>query len=211
MSASFAQSIDSTGVQTKTYSKLYLLAVVALFAVIYLGSAYSPALQDDADSTHAEAAREMLVRGDYVTLHVNGIRYLEKAPLMYWAVAVSYRVFGVNEFATRFPTVLAMLLLTLLAMRWGERACGRKAGICRPVRLHGSGLLLVYARPYSRGDTGPFHCGIHVLVPYGAGRPGTLMAVVCRLRLSCAGGANQGVAGARSGRLAFAGLCRAQR
>jgi 4-amino-4-deoxy-L-arabinose transferase-like glycosyltransferase len=104
-------------------------AVILLFAIVYLGAAFTPALQDDADSTHAEAAREMLVSGDYVTLHVNGVRYLEKAPLMYWMVAASYRVFGVNEFAVRFPTVLAMFLLVLLAMRWGRRAFGDRAGI----------------------------------------------------------------------------------
>ena len=105
------------------------VAVGALVLVIYLGSAFSPALQDDADSTHAEAAREMLLSGDYVTLHVNGVRYLEKAPLMYWLVAMSYRVFGVNEFATRLPTVLAMFLLVLLAMRWARRAHGLRAGV----------------------------------------------------------------------------------
>ena len=105
------------------------LAVVGLFLIVYLGSAFSPALQDDADSTHAEAAREMLVSGDYVTLHVNGVRYLEKAPLMYWLVALSYRLFGVNEFATRLPTVAAMFLLVLLAMRWAKRAYGARAGV----------------------------------------------------------------------------------
>jgi len=97
--------------------------------VVYLGSAFSPALQDDADSTHAEAAREMLVSGDYVTLHVNGVRYLEKAPLMYWLVVLSYRLFGVNESATRLPTLVAMLLLALLAMRWAKRAYGGRAGV----------------------------------------------------------------------------------
>ncbi len=83
-------------------------AVFFLFLAIYLGSAFSPALMDDVDTSHAEAAREMLTRGDYVTLHINGVRYLEKAPLMYWMVAGCYRIFGVNEFATRLPTVLAM-------------------------------------------------------------------------------------------------------
>lgn len=96
---------------------------------MYFGSAFSPALQDDADSTHAEAAREMFVTGDYVTLHVNGVRYLEKAPLMYWLIAFSYRIFGVNEFAARFPIVLAMLLLALLAARWAKEAFGIRAGI----------------------------------------------------------------------------------
>jgi hypothetical protein len=71
----------------------------------------------------------MAVSGDYVTLHVHGVRYLEKAPLPYWLVAASYRVLGVNEFATRLPTVLAMLLLTLLGVRWAGRAFGTHSAI----------------------------------------------------------------------------------
>ncbi len=100
-----------------------------LFLAVYLGSAFSPALQDDVDTSHAEAAREMLTRGDFVTLHINGVRYLEKAPLMYWLVAGSFRVFGINDFAARLPTVAAMLLLVLLGMVWGSRAFGPRAGL----------------------------------------------------------------------------------
>jgi len=103
--------------------------VLLLFSVVYFGSLFSPGLEDDADSTHAEAAREMLVTHDYVTLKINGNRYLEKAPLMYWAVSSCYLVFGTNEFAAHLPVALAMLLLVLLAMRWGERAFGVRAGI----------------------------------------------------------------------------------
>lgn len=106
-----------------------LIVVLLLFFAVYLGSAFSPGLQDDADSTHAEAAREMLTRGDYVTLHINGVRYLEKAPLMYWLVAGSYKVFGVNEFAVRVPTMLAMLGLVLLGTSWSRLAFGDRAGI----------------------------------------------------------------------------------
>src|SRR5215467_8977070 len=103
-------------------------AILLIFAAVYLGSSFSPWLQDDADSTHAEAAREMYVSGDYVTLHVNGVRYLEKAPLLYWLVALGYHVFGVNEFATRLPTVFAMFLLVVLGVRWGTQAFGERAG-----------------------------------------------------------------------------------
>ncbi len=71
----------------------------------------------------------MYVTGDYVTLHVNGVRYLEKAPLPYWLVAVSYHLFGVNGFATRLPMALSVLLLGLLAFVWGRRAFGERAGI----------------------------------------------------------------------------------
>src|SRR5215470_13658702 len=105
----------------------WMLAIV--FATVFLGSLYPPPLLDDADSTHAEAAREMFVSGDYVTLHVNGVRYLEKAPLPYWLVAASYRLFGVNEFATRLPMALSVLMLGVLAVVWGRRAFGERAGI----------------------------------------------------------------------------------
>jgi 4-amino-4-deoxy-L-arabinose transferase-like glycosyltransferase len=100
-----------------------------VFLAVYGGSLFSPALLDDADSTHAEAAREMFASGDYVTLHVNGVRYLEKAPLPYWLVAFSYHIFGVNEFATRLPMALSVLLLGLLALFWALRAFGERAGI----------------------------------------------------------------------------------
>ncbi|MGC2256954.1 MAG: glycosyltransferase family 39 protein, partial [Candidatus Sulfotelmatobacter sp.] len=103
--------------------------VLLLFAVVYVGSLFSPGLQDDADSTHAEAAREMLATHDFVTLKINGNRYLEKAPLMYWVVALSYFFFGVNEFAAHLPVAVSMLLLVLLAMRWARRAFGDRAAI----------------------------------------------------------------------------------
>jgi 4-amino-4-deoxy-L-arabinose transferase-like glycosyltransferase len=116
--------------ETSTSShRLALAAVIILFLAVYLGSAFSPALQDDVDSSHAEAAREMITRSDYVTLHINGVRYLEKAPLMYWLVAGSDRVFGVNEFAARLPIVVAMFLLLLLGVYWGRRAFGTRAGL----------------------------------------------------------------------------------
>ena len=104
-------------------------ALAVVFLAVYAGSMFSPGLLDDADSTHAEAAREMVVTGDYVTLHVNGIRYLEKPPLPYWLVAISYKVFGVSEFSTRLPMVLAVMLLGVLAFCWGRRAFGERTGI----------------------------------------------------------------------------------
>jgi len=114
---------------TYTGRKIHIAGVLALFVLVYVGSLFSPGLQDDADSTHAEAAREMSLTHDYVTLKVNGNRYLEKAPLMYWLVSVSYLCFGTNEFAAHLPIAASMLLLVLLAMRWGRRAFGARAAI----------------------------------------------------------------------------------
>jgi 4-amino-4-deoxy-L-arabinose transferase-like glycosyltransferase len=132
VSISAAQSGVPGRLRTASY---WALAIV--FAAVYFGAMFSPALLDDADSTHAEAAREMYVTGDYVTLHVNGVRYLEKAPLPYWLVAISYHIFGINEFATRLPMALSVLLLGWLALVWGRRAFGERAGIY--------GCLFVYS------------------------------------------------------------------
>jgi len=105
------------------------LGLFIIFCVVYVGSLWTPGLLDDADATHAEAAREMSVTGDFVTLHVNGIRYLEKAPLPYWAAAVAYRIFGENEFSTRLPIALGVLFSMLLLVFWARLAFGTRAAI----------------------------------------------------------------------------------
>ena len=95
---------------------MYALGILLIWAAIYIPGLFTPALLDDADSVHAEAAREMLLRHDWVTLYANGIRYLEKAPLMYWGMALSFKLFGVTECAARLPLALGALAL-LLARR----------------------------------------------------------------------------------------------
>ena len=67
------------------------------WAIVYLPGLFRPALLDDADSVHAEASREMLFTHDWVTLYTDGLRYLQKPPLLYWAVTISYKLFGVGE------------------------------------------------------------------------------------------------------------------
>jgi len=121
-------------------------ALALVFAAVYFGSLFSPPLLDDADSTHAEAAREMFVTGDYVTLRVNGVRYLEKAPLPYWLVAASYQLFGVNEFATRLPMALSVMLLGILAVAWGKRAFGERAGIYAGLFVYTAAGMFLFTR-----------------------------------------------------------------
>jgi len=121
-----------------------MLAVV--FAAVFLGSLFTPPLLDDADSTHAEAAREMFVTGDYVTLRVNGVRYLEKAPLPYWLVVASYHLFGVSEFSTRLPMAVSVLLLGVLALVWGGRALGERAGIYAAVFVYTAAGVFLFTR-----------------------------------------------------------------
>ena len=105
------------------------LPLAGLWLLLFGTALFSPPLLDDADATHANAARHMALTGDWVTLHVNGIRYLEKAPLPYWLVALSFRLFGFNTFAAHLPQALAVLLLAVLGQRWATGAYGARAGL----------------------------------------------------------------------------------
>jgi 4-amino-4-deoxy-L-arabinose transferase-like glycosyltransferase len=102
--------------------------IVLLWAVVYVPGLWTPPLLDDADSVHAEAAREMLVRHEWSTLYIDGIRYLEKAPLLYWGMAASYKVFGVTDWAARLPLILGTLALSLATYSLGKRTLGQDAG-----------------------------------------------------------------------------------
>jgi 4-amino-4-deoxy-L-arabinose transferase-like glycosyltransferase len=104
-----------------------LFILGGLWLIVFFAALFSPPLLDDADATHASAARTMALSGDLVTLHVNGVRYLEKAPLPYWLVALSFRIFGFNTFAAHLPQALGVLLLALLGYHWAYRAFNPRA------------------------------------------------------------------------------------
>ncbi|MGC1562545.1 MAG: glycosyltransferase family 39 protein, partial [Bradyrhizobium sp.] len=83
---------------------------------------------DDVDSVQAQIARNMLSSGDWVTARLDGVIYLEKAPLVYWAMALSYKIFGVHDWAARIPIALSAIGLGLLTAAFGSWAFGRRAG-----------------------------------------------------------------------------------
>jgi 4-amino-4-deoxy-L-arabinose transferase-like glycosyltransferase len=104
-------------------------AIFLLWLAIFVPGLARPSLFDDADGAHAEAGREMLTRHDWVTLHENGIRYLEKAPLPYWAMAVSFRLFGVSEPSARLAQALGVLCLAFFLVQMGRRFLSTEAGL----------------------------------------------------------------------------------
>src|ERR1700735_1320620 len=118
--------------------RVSVVVITVLWAVIYMIGLSRPALLDDADTVHAEAAKEMLQRHDGETLYVNGVRYLEKAPLMYWGVAASYTLFGMSEWSTRLPLMLGVLAMILSTYGLGRWALGSEGGF-------DSGLVLATA------------------------------------------------------------------
>jgi hypothetical protein len=123
-----------------------LLLLSGLWLILYFAALWNPPLLDDADATHASAARHMALTGDLVTLHVDGIRYLEKAPLPYWLVALSFRLFGFNTFAAHLPQAIAVLLLALLGYRWAERAFSARAAFYTGLATLTSAGIFLFTR-----------------------------------------------------------------
>src|SRR5579864_9177224 len=114
--------------QVSHFRHTSIALICLLWILIYFAGIFSPGLLDDVDTVHAEAAREMVLRHDWVTLYVNGIRYLEKAPLMYWGVATSYTLFGVSEWSTRLPLMLGVPAMILATYGLGCWALGGEGG-----------------------------------------------------------------------------------
>ena len=108
----------------------YLSLIVLLVAgAIYLGCIISPpSLMDDVDAVQAQIARNMLTSGDWVTARLDGVVYLEKAPLVYWAIASSYVILGAHDWAARIPIALSAIGLCWLTMAFGTWAFGKRAG-----------------------------------------------------------------------------------
>src|SRR6516165_3198687 len=123
------------------------IIVLLVAAVIFLGCIFSPpSLMDDVDAVQAQIAHNMLQSGDWVTARLDGVAYLEKSPLKYWMIAVSFLVFGVHDWAARIPIALATVLLCWVTARFGMWAFGRRAGLYAGLALSTSIGLFLFTR-----------------------------------------------------------------
>jgi len=138
--------INEVALPGKKYRFISILLIFFLWISIYLASMFTPPLMDDVDTIHAEAAREMVLRHDWVTFYTDGIRYLEKAPLMYWGVAASYTIFGVSDWSTRLPLMLGALALMLATYMLGKRAYGERGGLYSAIVLGTAVGPYIYTR-----------------------------------------------------------------
>jgi 4-amino-4-deoxy-L-arabinose transferase-like glycosyltransferase len=85
-------------------------------------------LIDRDEPRFAEASREMLQRGDYIVPYFNNHYRFDKPPFTYWCQIASYRAFGDNDFAARFPSLIAAALTALILFEWGRRVGNERVG-----------------------------------------------------------------------------------
>ncbi|MBO0696155.1 MAG: glycosyltransferase family 39 protein, partial [Verrucomicrobia bacterium] len=96
--------------------------------LFHIAGTWSLPLIDRDEPRFAEASREMIQRGDYVVPYFNNQLRLDKPPLTYWAQTISYRIFGENDFAARFPSAVAAALIAVTIPIRGLKIGGRRTG-----------------------------------------------------------------------------------
>lgn len=128
----------------KTSKDLLLLTIIiGLLFTLFLGS--RPLMVPD-EGRYAEIPREMIAMGDYVTPHINYIKYFEKPPLHYWLQTVSLHLFGFSNFSVRLMTALLGLLGCLMTYYAGSKLYNRLTGWLAALILATSGLYFEMAR-----------------------------------------------------------------
>jgi len=131
MAKEMANSHDLVGESGRRFRRsphLYLIVLLFAAAVYVSGMLSPPSLMDDVDAVQAQIARNMLTSGDWVTAHLDGVPYFEKAPLIYWLVAISFRIFGPYDWAARIPVAISAIALAWLVAAFGTWAFGKRAG-----------------------------------------------------------------------------------
>src|SRR6267154_144802 len=106
---------------SRRWSPRSLAILLLAWLILQIGGLFTPGLLDDVASVYIEIARQMMQRHDYVTPYINGIRFFDKPPLLYWMAAGSVHLFGTHDWAARPPLALSVLALRLATYGLGIR------------------------------------------------------------------------------------------
>lgn len=127
-----------------------ILLVVASFATI----GFFPLSEPD-EARYAEIPREMLLRGDWITPHLNYVKYFEKPPFVYWLVAATFAVAGLSELAARaWPVIFGLggiaMVFVLGRVMWNREAGALAAALLATFPLYfGMSQILTLDMPLS--------------------------------------------------------------
>ena len=128
-----------------TQNKLFAYSLIILYGILFLipfrGQVH---LFDWDEINFAESAREMLVSGDFITVQINFEPFWEKPPLFIWLQVVSMKIFGINEFAARFPNAVCGIISLILLYNIGRKLYDEKFGLYWILAYAGSVLPFFY-------------------------------------------------------------------
>lgn len=112
---------------TQSYKKDFLLLFLVILGFFCIGLG-ERAYITPSEARYIEIPRQMLVTGDWLTPHINGVQYFEKPPLFYWIQAF-FLQFGDSEFYGRIATTIIVTLTCLATYATGRLLYGRRAGV----------------------------------------------------------------------------------
>ncbi len=98
------------------------------------------------EARYGEIAREMIQLRDFIVPHLNYVAYVEKPPLLYWLTALSFRIFGINEFAARMAPAMSALVGVFATFIFTDRAMGRRRAVMAAAILATAPLYAVMAQ-----------------------------------------------------------------
>jgi len=128
--------------QTRAY---YLPAALIIVLTISFFRLDAFTLFDVDEAVFAEATREMVESGDWITPTYNGVNRYDKPILFYWLMALSFRTFGINEFSARFPSAAAGSLLCLLLYLFVRRNRDETSGLYAIISFAVSFYFVMYS------------------------------------------------------------------
>lgn len=123
-----------------------LASMIGLCFVAFFWRLGAAGLFDFNEGLYVQAAREMYLRGDWVTASANGIPFFDKPPLVLWLAVLSFRLFGVTEFAARLPVAVAGTGIVMMTWLFARSTFGSRAAVVAAAAAALSPLMLVTSR-----------------------------------------------------------------
>ena len=137
-------SNKSITLNTKLSDKTIQILIIVIGSFLFIPFIGQSHLFDWDEINFAEAAREMLVTNDWLTVQINYLPFWEKPPLFIWMQALSMKIFGVNEFAARFPNAICGIVTLLVLFRLGRSILNSKLGLLWALLYSCSILPFIY-------------------------------------------------------------------
>ncbi|HNS18093.1 MAG TPA: glycosyltransferase family 39 protein [Bacteroidales bacterium] len=148
-------------------SRIVWLITVLAGSILFFPFLGSVSLFDWDEINFAEVAREMIVTGDYLNVQINFQPFWEKPPLFFWLQVISMKLFGINEFAARFPNALCGICTLIILYHIGKRMYDHRMGVIWMLVYAGSILPFFY---FKSGIIDPwFNLLITLGIYFGAG------------------------------------------